>query len=96
MYGLYEFSVMRSIFWHFVPRIIAKYFPVVMSYQSIISARFRAFFAVVALVSAMSVNLYQGSAQDLQNLQPTHGRLSYVSVEGVRTLSQGEWPSPPL
>ena len=30
-------------------------------------------------------------AQDLQNLQPTHGRLSYVSVEGARTLERGEW-----
>ena len=56
-----------------------------------ISARLRALFAVIALVSAMSVGLYDVSAQDLQNLQPTHGRLSYVSVEGVRTLSQGEW-----
>ena len=56
-----------------------------------IPVRLRVLSAVLTLVSLISMNLHEGSAQDLQNLQPTHGRLSYLSVEGVRTLSQGEW-----
>ena len=61
-----------------------------MSYQ-MIPVRLRVLSVALTLVSLMSMNLHEGSAQDLQNLQPTHGRLSYVSVEGVRTLSEGEW-----
>ena len=45
---------------------------------------------VIALLCLASRH-QEASAQDLQNLQPTHGRYSYVSVEGVRTLKRGEW-----
>lgn len=55
--------------------------------------RFRYICLLILAISASQTALYQQdvSAQDLQNLLPTHGRLSYVSVEGARTLSQGEW-----
>ena len=44
--------------------------------------------AICCLPALLALN---AQAQDLQNLLPTHGRLSYISIEGARSLKPGEW-----
>ena len=47
---------------------------------------------VLGLVSIATLVASTASyAQDLQFLQPTHGQLSFIQVEGTRSLKAGEW-----